>query len=162
MRLRGQLLLVFVTVSLGGALVGLLSLFSSPAAAQADEPRSEPTPEPPDLRDYVGRREAPDFFSLYPAGEGEAAQSYDDLGQEDSPGEESGLALENPPSEAELEGGTSKQAALDNAGLWAETGNGHEVHSKWGRASAEHRRRGKAKRAQQLSGTQGLDALGVN
>jgi len=140
MRLRGQLLLSLCVVVLFGGSVSLLVLFSPSASADASETPDEPTEasapsgdEPPPEDDLPPR----DFFAQYPAGEGEGVQSYEQLDE-------------------------TEKASLDDSALWAETGNGHAVHSKWERASTERKRRARVLRAQQVSGTQGFDELGVN
>ncbi len=148
---RGVLTWLLAFAFAGGVVAFLLASFASPATAAQETPSEGPQVDtdvdspPEELEEETDQDPAIDAelpgiandpFSLSPLGEGEEAQAYEDLDAEE-------------------------QASVDRAGLWAETGNGHAVHSKWSEAAAERRREHRHQGATQLSGTQGLEDLGV-
>ena len=55
----------------------------------------------------------------------------------------------------------SEKDTLDKGALWAETGNGPAVHSRYSVLSRAQGERAREQRAAQLAGIQGLDEVGV-
>ncbi len=161
MRFRSRLVF-FVAACLGGVAAGVFLMSPSSSRAQADRGGEAERPaEPPSgWEEMPGRHRAPVFFKTYPAAEGDVVEAYEALRQEPQ-SEEDTIPLEGGLPLEQLGEASTKQEALDSAGMWAETANGHAVHEGWGRAAAERRRRGRARRNQGLSGTQNLDEIGV-
>ncbi len=130
---RRRLVELLIAAGAVGAMAGLHVAFSSDAVAESDGTVVDPGGTVDDSIS-PSEREPRDFFAPYPAGEGRVP--YEELEEEE-------------------------QKAIDAAALWAETGNGHQVHAEYSRLARVRGKEARETRAAQLAGTQGFEELGV-